>query len=129
MLITIVKSYKSSVLNQRVVPTPVDNEGNPKYAIYVEEERALALIEAGVAEEYVLEEVGVESDNKDENSTNTDDDTNKTPEETGTNTDDDTNETPDENTPNDETTDKKDLESSEETKKETGKTKSNNKKK
>ncbi|MEI3507857.1 MAG: hypothetical protein V8R01_01790 [Bacilli bacterium] len=113
MLITIVKSYKSSVLNQRVVPTPVDNEGNPKYAIYVEEERALALIEAGVAEEYVLEEVSVESDNKDENSTNTDDDTNKTP---------------DENTPNDETTDKKDLESSEETKKETGKTKSNNKK-
>lgn len=56
MLVIITKRYNSSVLKEKVYPTPFDKNGNPRYAIYLDDKRATTLIESGVAEEYVLEE-------------------------------------------------------------------------
>ena len=62
-LVIITKRYDSSVINQKVQPTPLDAEGNPKYAIYLSDERAQVLIDAGVAEEYVTEDLIVDDSN------------------------------------------------------------------
>lgn len=62
MLVIITERYDSSVLKEKVHPTPLDENGNPRYAIYLDDERATALIAAGVAEEYVLEEYTNDSD-------------------------------------------------------------------
>ncbi len=62
-LVIITKRYDSSVINQKVQPTPLDAEGNPMYAIYLSDERAQTLIDAGVAEEYVTEDLIVDDSN------------------------------------------------------------------
>ena len=72
-LVIITKRYDSSVINQKVQPTPLDAEGNPMYAIYLSDERAQTLIDAGVAEEYVTEDLIVD----DSNDVVTDPDTNE----------------------------------------------------
>lgn len=62
-LVIITKRYDSSVINQKVQPTPLDAEGNPMYAIYLSDERAQTLIDAGVAEEYVTENLIADDSN------------------------------------------------------------------
>lgn len=62
-LVIITKRYDSSVINQKIQPTPLDAEGNPMYAIYLSDERAETLINAGVAEEYVTEDLIVDEFN------------------------------------------------------------------
>lgn len=79
-LVIITTGYNSSVTNSHVDPTPLNAEGNPMYAIYLSDERAQALIDAGVAEEYVTEDLIVDDSNDDvvtdpdnnENGANTD---------------------------------------------------------
>jgi hypothetical protein len=72
-LVIITKRYDSSVINQKVQPTPLDAEGNPMYAIYLSDERAQTLIDAGVAEEYVTEDLIVDDSNDDESEEQTTD--------------------------------------------------------
>ena len=83
-LVIITKRYDSSVINQKVQPTPLDAEGNPMYAIYLSDERAQTLIDAGVAEEYVTENLIVDDSNDD---VVTDPDTNEGATNTDSNTD------------------------------------------
>ena len=71
-LVIITKRYDSSVINQKVQPTPLDAEGNPMYAIYLSDERAQTLIDAGVAEEYVTEDLIVDDSNDDGDANNED---------------------------------------------------------
>lgn len=66
MLVIITERYDSSALNQKVFPTPIDAEGRPKYAIYLDDDRAKTLIEHGVATEYVPEELIVGDPTADE---------------------------------------------------------------
>lgn len=72
-LVIITQGYTSSVLNQKVQPTPLDAEGNPMYAIYLSDERAQTLIDAGVAVEYVTEDLIVDDSNDDESEEQTTD--------------------------------------------------------
>lgn len=62
-LVIITTGYNSTVTNSHVDPTPLNAEGNPMYAIYLSDERAQALIDAGVAEEYVTEDLIVDNSN------------------------------------------------------------------
>ena len=65
MLVIITQRYDSSVLKQKVYPTKKDAKGNPMYAIYLDDDRAQVLINAGVAEEYVTENLIVGNSNND----------------------------------------------------------------
>lgn len=67
-LITIIQNYNSSVLsNKKVYSTPIDADGKPIYAIYVSDDRAEQLINAGVAKEYQLDELVVNNVNHTDN--------------------------------------------------------------
>lgn len=55
-LVIITKGYNSSVTNKHVEKTLFNSEGKPMYAIYLSNERAQTLIDAGVAEEYVVDD-------------------------------------------------------------------------
>lgn len=78
-LITIIQNYNSSVLsNKKVYATPTDADGKPIYAIYVSDDRAEQLINAGVAKEYQLDELVVNNSDDDsiiDNSNNIKDNT------------------------------------------------------
>lgn len=81
----ITERYDSSVTGNKVYPTPLDAEGSPIYAIYMNADRAQALIDAGVAAEYTPVDSNVEgtddsdvneggaADSSDTNDSNADD--------------------------------------------------------
>lgn len=89
-LITIIQNYNSSVLsNKKVYSTPIDADGKPIYAIYVSDDRAEQLINAGVAKEYQLDELVVNNSDDDStinNSNNIEDNTTNNPDDIEDNT-------------------------------------------
>lgn len=61
-LVVITKKYDSTVTKTKVHPTPLNADGIPMYVIGLSDERAQQLIDAGVAEEYITEEITTSSD-------------------------------------------------------------------
>ena len=80
-LVVITGRYDSKVTKTKIQPTPLNTDGNPMYVIGLSDERAQTLIDAGVAEEYITEEMITSSDdvsvNSNEDSTVADTNTNE----------------------------------------------------
>lgn len=60
-LVVITKKYDSTVTKTKIHPTSLNADGIPMYVIGLSDERAQQLIDAGVAEEYITEEITKET--------------------------------------------------------------------